>query len=351
MTGRPLGARVGRPPAAYHRVRRAAARLQWDAVIADAPAALGALGGDEAWKAWWPGVVARVGLARSRRQELNAARTELVRALAGLPGSPAAADLAGGDPYRLEYAWVAALVGDLHEASAVSAALANSQGHPSVVAGASQVRAWLHLAAGDPAGAHGWLDAAAGAARTAGDDEALAVIHAQRASVVANAGRTVEASAMAFEALERWERSRPVRLGQPPVVVATVLAQVAVAATRGGDSASGRLLVAALAGEPRLVGRPVGAGEVAAADAVVQLAEGDPKRALRTAEWAAGALGGAGAEVGRVRAVLAQAEAARALGWLGSARLLARHASERFSELELPGEAASASETLAHLST
>ena len=154
---------------------------------------------------------------------------------------------------------------------------------------------------------------------------------------------------MAFEALERWGRSRPVRLGEPPALVAMTLSQVAVAATRGGDSASGRLLVAALAGEPRLVGRPVGAGEVAAADAVVQLAEGNPERALRTAEWAAGVLGGAGAEVGRLRAVLAQAEAAQALGWLGSARLLARHASERFSELELPGEAASAREALAQL--
>jgi ATP/maltotriose-dependent transcriptional regulator MalT len=284
-------------------------------------------------------VVARVGLARSRRQELTAARTELERALAGLPGSPAAGDLAGGGPYSVEYAWVAALGGDLHEASAVSVALANGQGHPSVVAGASQVRAWLHLAAGDPDGAHGWLDAAAGAARTAGDDEALAVIHAQRASVVAGSGRTVEASAMAFEALERWGRSRPVRLGQPPVLVATALSQVAVAATRGGDSASGRLLVAALAGEPRLVGRPVGAGEVAAADAVVQLAEGNPERALRTAEWAAGVLSGAGAEVGRLRAVRTQAEAARALGWTGSARLLAQHAEERFGALELSNEA------------
>jgi hypothetical protein len=323
-------------------------------VIAQSGNVLAELGDDAAAHRWGPGVVARLGMAHARFQQYPAARPELERALAALPGSDAEADLGAGEVVSLHLLEVLVAVGDLGQAMALAGRLYEQASHPAIRTAASRTLARLHLAGGDAVAAHRWLDAAADLAARTGGDLPLALVHAERAVVVAGDSRPHEAVAMAVEAAGRLAAARGPVAGLARETAALAAAAVALAVCDDHPEGASRLAqrASSLATVPH---RPVTAAivelsriavahrlrrapEHPGSDTPGEDTSGDDLEAR--AEAVVAALSAAGAEPARALAVREQALLAAGNGHQASAVALARHALWAFDQLELPVETA-----------
>jgi hypothetical protein len=333
-------------PAAYRRHRRHAERGHYDWVIGHTSATLSQLGDDAGPQRWGPGVVARLGAALARRQELAAARVELTRALAALPGSLAQRDLGSAEVHELQLVEVLVVMGEFAEANRRAAGLWQAERHPAIRLAAARTHAAVHLAGGDLAGAHAWLDEAASRAAGLGGDLGLALVHADRASVVAESGRIHEAVAMATEALARLDRARtshPSNQALPAAQAVMTANAVAMAAAHHGDVLSAQLLHAESVRRATIADRPVTAAQLDITASAVLRLTGD-LAALggnhSPAERAAVNLAVAQAEPARAMAVREQALVAHATGQMASAHALAMQALGLFDRLQMPTESA-----------
>jgi len=329
-------------PAPYRRHRRHAERGDHVWVVANTATVLAELGDDAAADRWGPGVLVRLGSALARRQELTAARLELTRALAALPGSLAGRDLGGGEGASLQLVEVLSALGEFGEARQRALGLWEPHHHATTRAGAARLLASLHLAGGDVAGAHAWLDEAAARAAALGGDLPLALVHADRSVVVATDGRTAEGMTMATEAIGRLGRvttSTRVAVWADAQASATACA-VALEAAYSGDVEGARRLGRIAHDRAVTDHRPIDAAwRQLLASAVLRL-DGDPVAAATRADAAAVTFGAAGAEPGRAAAVREQALVATAAGRQASAVALARDAREAFGRLGMPLAAA-----------
>jgi tetratricopeptide (TPR) repeat protein len=351
-----LNTRIGVPPAPYRRHRAAWRRGRYDWVATHTAAVLADLGPDAAADRWGPGVVARHGMALARRQHYPAARAELRRALKALPGSMATADLGPGDQVAVALLEVLVVLGDLADATALATRLRQHGHHPATTLAAERTLARLHLAAGDIAGAHRWLDEAASVAQRIGGDVPLALVHADRAVVVAGDDRFLEALAMAPEALDRLAATVGAAAQLSAEQGAITAAAVALAAADHHPAEAGRLAERAmtLASAPD---RPVTTAFTRLAVIATMRAQGNESHApvdLATGLEAAAqevvdTLATAGAEPLRALAVREQALAAAAAGHQASAVALAAHAVWAFERLELPVELARSRQLLEQL--
>lgn len=331
-------------PAPYRRHRRRADRGDHQWVVANTAATLAELGDDAAADRWGPGVLVRLGSALARRQELTAARIELARALGALGGSAASADLGGGESAALQLVEVLAALGEFGEARQRALGLWEPGHHATTRAGAARLLASLHLAGGDVAGAHAWLDEAAARAAALGGELPLALVHADRAVVVTTDGRVAEGVAMATEALGRLSRittSSRVAVWADAQASTTACA-VALAAAAAGDLPSARALGTVAAERAVTDHRPLDAAWRQVLTSAVGRLEGRPQAAAVHVDAALVAFSAAGAEPGRAAAIREQALVAKAAGRHASAMALARDAGAAFHRLGMPLEAARA---------
>ncbi len=95
---------------------------------------------------------------------------ELTRALDALAGSLASRDLGTGDIHELQLVEVLMTMGEFAEANDRASALWQPLRHPGIRMAAARALAGVHLAGGDLAGAHAWLDEAAARAAGLGGD-------------------------------------------------------------------------------------------------------------------------------------------------------------------------------------
>ena len=329
-------------PAPYRRHRRHAERGDHEWVVATTATTLAELGEDAAADRWGPGVLVRLGSALARRQQLTAARTELTRALGALDGSLAATDLGGGESASLQLAEVLAALGEFGEARARGLALWEPRRHLSTRAGAARLLASLHLAGGDVAGAHAWLDEAATRAASLGGELPLALVHADRSVVVTVDGRIAEGVAMATEALNRLSRvttSARVAVWADAQASSTACA-IGIRCVLAGDAAAAEALATVAAERAVSDHRPLdGAWRQVLTSGLLRLG-GDPEAAAAHADAATRTFAGTGAEPARAAAVREQALVAAAAGRHASARALLRDAGEAFVRLGMPMEAA-----------
>lgn len=329
-------------PAPYRRHRRHADRGDHAWVVANTAATLAQLGDDAAADRWGPGVLVRFGSALARRQELAAARTELTRALGALGTSRAAADLGSGEAAALQLVEVLSGLGDFAEARRRALQLWQPGHHHTSRAAAARLLASLHLAGGDVAGAHAWLDEAAARAAPLGGDLPLALVHADRAVVVTTDGRIAEGVAIASEAMGRLSRAT----GSTRVAVwADAQASATAAAVGIGAALAGDLGVARsmrTVAEDRAVTdhRPLDMAWRQVLAAAVRRLDGDADAAAGVVDAAAGTFAAAGAEPALAAAVREQALVAGAAGRQASALALTRDAVTAFERLGMPLEAA-----------
>lgn len=333
-------------PSAYRRHRRHADRGDYNWVIGHTPATLSKLGEDAGPQRWGPGVLARLGTALARRQDLVAARMELTRALGALPGSLASRDLGGGDIHELQLVEVLVAMGEFAEANQRATDLWQPERHPGIRMAAARALATVHLAGGDLAGAHAWLDEAAARAAGLGGDLGLALVHADRATVVAESGRIPEAVAMATEAMARLDRARTssgANKALPAAQAATTANAVAMAAAHHGDVVSAHQLHAEAVRRSTIADRPVAMALLGITRSAVLRISGDLNAITGVqapAEQAAVVLAAARAEPARAMAVREQALVALATGQPSSAHALAVHALGIFDHLHMPAESA-----------
>ena len=336
-------------PAAYRRHRRQFERGNYRWVVAHSPATLAELAASPDDVTWSPGVVVRLGCALARTEQLAAARIELTRGLGTLRHSPARHDLGAGETAGLVLVEVLMTMGAFAEARARGYGLWLPGHHPAIRAAAARAVAACPVAGGDVGGAHAWLDEAAARAAVLGGDLPLALVHADRAVVVAGDGRTVEAVDMAHEAVARLDRlrgrSRPGGIGAAAVVASAGAG--ALAAADAGDVFS----AGALLGEARrhhvLADRPVTTATLDVVGAAVARLGGDPAAAAALLERATPKLAGARAEPARTVAVTEQALAEASLGRSASAVALARAAVGMAQALDIPNLVRRADHTLA----
>jgi tetratricopeptide (TPR) repeat protein len=336
-------------PYRHHRAAWRGGRYDW--VITRSARVLADLGPEAAADRWGPGVVARLGMALARRQQYPAARAELERAVAALPGSAASADLGNGEQVSVQLLEVLAALGDLAPATVLATQLRQHGRHPATRGSAARTLARLHLAAGNTVTAHRWLDDAAGLAAVGGADLPLALVHADRAVVVASDNRPNEALTMIGEALDRLQSTSgpPARLATEQgamTAAAVVLATINTSPGPGDElvTRSGELAAraAALAVVPD---RPVTAALVdLAAIATGQVRDARGRTLAGTAleervQTVVDTFAEAGTEPLRALAVRQQALVASSHGHRASAAALAAHAAWAFERLELPVEA------------
>lgn len=333
-------------PAAYRRHRRHADRGDYHWVVEHTPSTLSQLGDDAGPLRWGPGVLARLGSALARRQQLAAARVELTRALDALAGSLASRDLGTGDIHELQLVEVLMAMGEFAEANDRAAALWQPLRHPGIRMAAARALAGVHLAGGDLAGAHAWLDEAAARAAGLGGDLGLALVHADRATLVADSGRIPEAVAMAAEAMVRLDRasaSHPANRALPGAQAVVTANAVAMAAAHHGDVVSAHQLHAEAVRRCTIADRPVTAAMLDVTHSAVLRLSGDLSAisgSQSPAERAALTLATARAEPGRAVAIREQALVAQATGQQASARALAVHALGLFDRLQMTAESA-----------
>lgn len=311
-------------------------------MVASTPTTLAELGDDAAADRWGPGVLVRFGVALARRQELAAARTELDRALEALGTSLAAVDLGGGDPAALQLIEVLAALGSFGEARQRALALWQPDRHASTRASAARLLASLHLAGGDVAGAHTWLDEAAVRAAALGGDLPLALVHADRAVVVTTDGRIAEGVAMAGEALSRLSRvttSTRVAVWADAQASATACA-IGIGAALAGDLAAAGALGAVAEERAVTDHRPLDTAWRQLLRAAVLRLGGDPGEAVLHVDAAAAAFRAAGAEPALAAAIREQALVAAAGGRHASAATLWRDSRAAFKRLGMPLEVA-----------
>jgi len=333
-------------PAAYRRHRRRHDQGDYNWVITHTSATLSQLGDDAGPTRWGPGVLARLGAALARRQDLVAARMELTRALGALDGSLATRDLGGGDIYELQLVEVLLALGEFAEASQRASQLWQPERHPTIRMAGARAQAAAHLAGGDIAGAHAWLDEAAARAAGLGGDLGLALVHADRAGVVAESGRIPEAVTMATEALARLDRAQKSATSHRPLpgAQAVVTANaVAMAAAHHGDVVSAHQLHSEAVRRFTIADRPVtGALLNITRSAVLRLSGylDATSGADAPVEQAALTLAALRAEPGRALAVREQALVAHATGQQASAYALAIQALGLFNHLQMNAESA-----------
>lgn len=329
-------------PAPYRRHRRHAERGDHEWVVATTATTLAELGDEAAADRWGPGVLVRLGSALARRQQLTAARTELTRALGALDGSLAATDLGGGESAALQLAEVLATLGAFGEARRRALSMWEPLRHISTRAGAARVLASLHLAGGDVAGAHAWLDEAATRAASLGGELPLALVHADRSVVVTADGRIAEGVAMATEALSRLSRvtaSARVAVWADAQASSTACA-IGIDCVLAGDVAAAGALATVAAERAVTDHRPLDAAWRQVLTSGLLRLSGDPEAAAAHADAATLTFAAAGAEPARAAAVREQALVATAAGRHASARALVRDAREAFAGLGMPLEAA-----------
>jgi hypothetical protein len=326
-----VGVRIA--PAPYRRHRRHYERGDHDWVVINSAATLAELGEQAAPDRWGPGVLARLGAALARRQQYGSARIELERSCAALASSAAAHELGDGEFSQLQLVEVLIAMGRFCEARTFAERLLPAGHHLASRTGASRGLAAVHLAGGDSAGAHAWLDEAAARAAGLGGDLGLALVHADRAVVVAAAGRLGEAVTMCTEVLRRLDRagsgtrSTTMALTHASITATTV----ALHAAHGGDLTSATHLLAEADRRAVLPHRPADEANRDVVRSAVARLRSQPPGDL--AERAARILGAVGAEPARAVAVREQAMVAAATGRQASAVVLADHAAGAFTNL------------------
>jgi hypothetical protein len=334
------------PPAAYRRHRRNFDRGHHDWIVDNTAATLAQLGDDAGPHRWGPGVLVRLGSVLARRQHLAAARLELTRALDALPDSLARRDLGGGDIHELHLVEVLVTMGEFAEATWRASRLWEPYRHAAIRLGAARALAALHVAGGDLAGAHAWLDEAATRALSQGGDLGLALVHADRATVVAESGRIPEAVTMAAEALVRLGGLRSGAAGTQMLAQAQAAATanaVALAAAQHGDVVAAHQLYAEAVYRATAPDRPVLLAMLDVTRSAILRLNGDVDAITGSqapVERAVLVLAAAGAEPGRAMAVREQALVAHATGQLASARALAAQSLGLFDRLQMPTESA-----------
>jgi hypothetical protein len=333
-------------PAAYRRHRRKFDRGQHDWIVGNTAATLAQLDGDAGPQRWGPGVLIRFGSVLARRQQLVAARLELTRALSALPGSLASRDLGTGDLHELALVEVLITMGEFAEAHTRATGLWQPHRHPGIRMAAARALAATHLAGGDVAGAHVWLDEAAARAAGLSGDLGLALVHADRATVVAESGRIPESVTMATEALARLDSVRGVGANHqtlPRAQGAATANAVAMAAAHHGDLVSAHVLHSQALQRATIADRPVMAATLDITLSAVLRLTGDMDAISGShgrVERAAVILAAARAEPARAIAVRELALVSHATGQSTSARALAVQALGLFDRLQMPAESA-----------
>ncbi len=325
-------------PAPYRRHRRHYERGDHDWVVLNTAATLAELGDDAAPDRFGPAVLGRLGAALARRQQFGAARLELSRSCAALATSVSARELGDGEFIRLQLVEVLLAMGRFGEARQMAEPMLSARHHAASRMGAARALAALHLAGGDPTGAHAWLDEAAARAAGLGGDLGLALVHADRAVVVAGSGRLHEAVTMGAEVLTRLDRAGSgTRSTSMALTQASVTATaVALAAAHAGDIGAASVLLAEADRRAVLGHRPADeASRDVVRSAVLRLASQPPGG---LAERAGRVLGAVGAQPAQATAVREQAMIAEASGRHASAVVLARHATTMFARLGMVTE-------------
>lgn len=315
-------------PAPYRRHRGAYRRGDHGWLLAHSPGTLEALGPDGALGRWGAGVVLRYGAALARHQHLVAAGDELAAGLGSAPGSLAERDLAPLSQWALMLVEVWLLGGRFDRAGRLADTLWQGQHSAGVRLGAARALAATHRQRGDIAGAHQWLDLAAGSISAGAGSLNRSLVLADRTMVVAADGRSSEAATMAFAVVEHLDSHRnPLARDHAAVTAATV----SLTAAHHGDLWSSGQLLQCAATRHRLSHRPVTQALVDLATSANLRLSGDVTGAARPAELAARAAGGAGAEPLRAVAIREQALVAAAVGQTRSALAMATHAQTLFS--------------------
>jgi len=327
------------PGRAYLDFREAFRRGDGDTVLGTGQLMLDELGADERQAGLVPAVLLMVGATLARLERYGDACAYLERGLLLLPGSDATREVGEGDWYALVLLDLLLVTGRFRDAWTRIQGLVEPDRPSSTRLGATRAQVALYATFGDFETAQQLLNTAAGLADRVGSHQLAAMVDGDRAIVLAEQGRTVEAAAFADQVLPLLARPGPGPLlrwsGAAASTVTTTVARHA--AVRGDLMTAERMLF--LATDPtESSGRSFDQAQLQLARGVVwreagRTAEAEP--ALLEARRGFLSLACAPA------AALAQREEARLAivkGMSASARPLYERARDEFAELGLTRE-------------
>ncbi|MGZ4692957.1 MAG: hypothetical protein ACXWCM_16675 [Acidimicrobiales bacterium] len=329
------------PSRTYLEFREAFRRGDGDAVLGTGQPVLDELGADERQSGLVPAVLLMVGATLARLERYPDACAYLERGLLLLPGTDATREVGDGDWYALLLLDLLLATGRFRDAWERIQALIEPDRDARTRLGATRAQIGLYATFGDFETAQQLLNTAAGLAQRVGSNQLAAMVDGDRAIVLAEQGRTVEAAAFADQVLPQLGRPGPGPLlrwsGAAASTVTTTVARHA--AVHGDLMTAERMLF--LAAEPAVeTGRSFDIAQLQLARGVVWREAGrtlEAEGALLEARRGFLSLACAPA------AALAQREEARLAmvkGMSASARPLYERARDEFAQLGLTREVA-----------
>lgn len=327
------------PGRSYLAFRDAFRRGDGDTVLGTGQPVLDELGADERQAGLVPAVLLMVGATLARLERYPDACAYLERGLLLLPGTAATREVGDGDWYALVLLDLLLATGRFRDAWTRIQPLIEPDRSAATRLGATRAQIALYATFGDFETAQQLLNTAAGLADRVGSNQLAAMVQGDRAIVLAEQGRTVEAAAFADQVLPQLGRLGPGPLlawsGAQASTVTTTLARHA--AIHGDLMTAERMLF--LASDPAAsTGRSFDAAQLQLARGVVWREAGrsvEAESALLEARHGFLSLSCAPA------AALAQREEARLAavkGMSASARPLYERARDEFAQLGLTRE-------------
>jgi ATP/maltotriose-dependent transcriptional regulator MalT len=327
------------PPPAYRRLRDAYVRGQGGAVLAGAQAVLDELAVDAPAREFTAPVLAMVGASLAGQEQYGDALAYLERALT-MPETPASAhEMGRDDTFALVELDLLLLVGRYRDAWPVIQRLGEPGQALESRLGAARAHVALAAVFGDFDTAHNLLNTAAGLAHQLRSRIQSVVVDGDRAIVLANQGRTVEAVRTAEEVLPLLARPGPgSRLAwamAQGITVATAVARACAAADDVGTAERVMAGISAISGAP---GRAFDEAQIALARGTLWRASGLLAEAEAPTTQARRSFLELGCAPAAALAQLEEARLAVARGYAASSRPLFDRARSEYAALGLRRE-------------
>ena len=197
------------PGHAYLEFRDAFRRGDGDTVLGTGQPVLDDLGADDRQAGLVPAVLLMVGATLARLERYADACAYLERGLLILPGTDATREVGDGDWYTLVHLDLLLVTGRFRDAWIRIQALVEPDRPTSTRLGATRAQVALYATFGDFETAQQLLNTAAGLADRVGSRQLAAMVDGDRAIVLAEQGRTVEAAVFADQVLPQLGRTGP----------------------------------------------------------------------------------------------------------------------------------------------
>jgi len=265
------------PPPVYRQFREAYRRGDTDTVLGTGQHVLDALAVEsDGLQSMSPAVLLMIGAHLARAERLTDAIAYLERGLAQLPGSLATREVGTADPYSLLLVQLDLLVGRYRAAWPLIQRLIEPGQKLETRLGATRAQVGVHAAFGEFETAYQLLNTAVGLADRLHNRPQSAMVVGDRAIVLAQQGRVLEATSFADAVLGDLARPAPGPHGAWAAAQAlTVGTTVARRAAEAGDLMTAQRLLYGAEQVSGQTGRSLDRGQLALARGVVAWRGGD----------------------------------------------------------------------------